>query len=102
MSQHVPRQISRRAVLASHNASTVLSMSASFHSIASIPFFLIHEGGRGYNPDDVARVSWTIDKEGYASLPQGPGLGVEIDQRAVDKLHAKLPGNERDGSITDY
>ena len=88
--------------LAPHNACTVLGMTASLHAIASIPFFLIHEGGTGFNPGNVARVSWTIDKEGYASLPQGPGLGVEIDQRAVDKLHAKLPGNERDGSITDY
>ena len=40
--------------LAPHNASTVLGMTASFHAIASIPFFLIHEGGRGYNPEDVA------------------------------------------------
>ena len=58
--------------LAPHNASTVLGMTASFHSIASIPFFLIHEGGTGYNPEEVAHVSWTIDKQGYASLPQGP------------------------------
>ena len=96
--------------LAPHNACTVLGMTASFHAIASIPFFLIHEGGTGYNPGDVARVSWTIDKGGHASLPQGPGLGVEIDQRAVDKMHAKLPKNgnwpnprhERDGAIADY
>ena len=96
--------------LAPHNASTVLGMTASFHAIASIPFFLIHEGGRGYNPEDVARVSWTIDKQGYASLPQGPGLGVEIDQQTVDKMHAKMPKNGgwpnprhgHDGAIADY
>ncbi len=96
--------------LAPHNASTVLGMTASFHAIASIPFFLIHEGGKGYNPGNVAKVSWTIDKEGYASLPQGPGLGVDIDQLTVDKMHAKLPKNgnwpnprhERDGGIADY
>ena len=96
--------------LAPHNASTVLGMTASFHAIASIPFFLIHEGGRGYNPEDVARVSWTIDKQGYASLPQGPGLGVEIDQQTVDKMHAKMPKNggwpnprhNHDGAIADY
>ena len=96
--------------LAPHNASTVLGMTASFHAIASIPFFLIHEGGTGYNPGNVARVSWTIDKDGYASLPQGPGLGVEIDEAALMKMHAKMtkpngwpnPRHEKDGAIADY
>ncbi len=97
--------------LAPHNATTVLGMTASFHAIASIPFFLIHEGGKGYSPGDVARVSWTIDKQGYASLPQGPGLGVEIDEKKVMELHKKMPAkpggwpsprHEKDGSIADY
>ncbi|MFP6886460.1 MAG: mandelate racemase/muconate lactonizing enzyme family protein [Opitutales bacterium] len=96
--------------LAPHNASTVLGMTASFHVMASIPFFLIHEGGTGYNPGDVARVSWTIDKQGYASLPQGPGLGVEIDEKKVLALHKKMPKtsgwpnprHEHDGAIADY
>ena len=96
--------------LAPHNASTVLGMTASFHAIASIPFFLIHEGGTGFSPENVTRVSWTIDKQGFASLPQGPGLGVEVDQGILDKLHAKMPKNggwpnprlEKDGGIADY
>ena len=79
-------------------------------AIASLPFFLIHEGGTGYNPEEVAHVSWTIDKQGYASLPQGPGRGVEIDQQTVDKMHAKMPKNggwpnprhNHDGAIADY
>jgi len=79
-------------------------------AIASIPFFLIHEGGTGYNPEEVAHVSWTIDKQGYASLPRGPGRGVEIDQQTVDKMHAKMPKNggwpnprhNHDGAIADY
>ena len=96
--------------LAPHNASTVLGMTASFHVMASIPFFLIHEGGKGYNPGNVARPSWTIDKDGYASLPEGPGLGVEIDEKKVLELHAKMPKtgawpnprHERDGGVADY
>ena len=97
--------------LAPHNATTVLGMTASMHVMASIPFFLIHEGGKGYNPGNVAKVSWTIDKEGYASLPQGPGLGVEIDEKKVLQMHAKMPTkpggwpnprHEKDGSTADY
>ena len=97
--------------LAPHNATTVLGMTASLHVMASIPFFLIHEGGKGYNPENIAKVSWTIDKEGYASLPQGPGLGIEIDEKKVLALHAKMPTkpgswpnprHEKDGSTADY
>ena len=97
--------------LAPHNATTVLGMTASMHVMASIPFFLIHEGGKGYNPENVAKISWTIDKEGYASLPQGPGLGVEIDEKKVMEIHAKKPTkptgwpsprHEKDGGIADY
>ena len=97
--------------LAPHNATTVLGMTASMHVMASIPFFLIHEGGKGYNPGNVAKVSWTIDKEGYASLPQGPGLGVEIDEKKVLQIHAKKPTkpsgwpdprHEKDRGIADY
>ena len=84
----------------------VLGMTASFHAIASIPFFLIREGGTGYNPEEVAHVSWTIDKQGYASLPQRPGLGVEIDQQTVDKMPKNggwpNPRHNHDGAIADY
>jgi galactonate dehydratase len=95
--------------LAPHCASTVLGLTASLHVVAAIPFFLIHEGGAGNNPGNVARVSWTVDDEGYASLPEGPGLGVEIDEAAVLKLHAQMPKKSGwprpmlpDGSIADY
>ena len=95
--------------LAPHCASTVLGMTASLHVMASIPMFLIHEGGTGYNPGDVVRKSWTIDDQGYASLPDGPGIGVEIDEVKLEKLHAERnrkigwpkPKLE-DGSIADY
>ena len=95
--------------LAPHNATTVLGMTASLHVMASIPMFLIHEGGQGYNPGDVVRKSWTIDDQGYASLPDGPGIGVEIDEVKLEKMHAERnrkigwpkPKLE-DGSIADY
>ena len=52
---------------------------------------------------------WTVDKDGYASLPQGPGLGVEIDEMVLAEV-AKRPhkpewptrGRLRDGAIADY
>jgi hypothetical protein len=50
-----------------------------------------------------------VDKDGYASIPQGVGLGVEIDEQAMAKVAAdpknkfRWPGAKlRDGSIADY
>jgi galactonate dehydratase len=55
----------------------------------------------------VARKNWEVDAQGYASLPQGPGLGVEIDESQFEKVNAAkkfswpvptLP----DGAVRDY
>ncbi|MCZ6794313.1 MAG: mandelate racemase/muconate lactonizing enzyme family protein [Planctomycetota bacterium] len=95
--------------LAPHCASTILGLTASLHVAAAIPMFLIHEGGTGYNPSKVARVAWKVDEKGDASLPEGPGLGVEVDESVVRKLHEERPRKYRwptprlrDGSIADY
>src|SRR5205823_387957 len=64
--------------LAPHNTCSELGLSASVHVSASIPLFLIQEGYLDGHlmPAGVARKSFTVDAEGFASLPQGPGLGV--------------------------
>ena len=52
--------------------------------------FLIHEGYLDGHimPPGVAKKSWEQDKDGYASLPQGPGLGVEMDEGMIAKVNA--------------
>lgn len=95
--------------LAPHCVTTELGVSASLHATAAIPFFVIHEYYPQITPKGLVRKSWTVDKEGNASLPQGPGLGVEIDEMTLADL-AKKPhrpewptrGRLRDGSIADY
>jgi len=56
-----------------------------------------------------ARKNWEVDKAGYASLPQGPGLGVAIDLAEVEKVNQdprkkfKWPTPKGvDGSVRDY
>jgi galactonate dehydratase len=96
--------------LAPHNTGTHLSLTASLHAVAAIPNFLIEEGyPDGHIMPEVARKNWTIDKDGYASLPQGPGLGIEMDLQAMADLNAdpkrkyKWPVMTlKDGSISDY
>ncbi len=97
--------------LAPHNTCSELGLTASLHVAASIPLFLIQEGYLDGHimPAGVARKNWSVDKEGYASLPQGPGLGVEIDEKAVAKVAADPKRRFRwphptyaDGSVRDY
>ncbi len=97
--------------LAPHNTCSELGLTASLHVAASIPLFLIHEGYLDGHlmPPGVARKHWEIDKDGYASLPEGPGLGVEIDETLMAKVAAdpkrkfKWPVPKyQDGSVRDY
>ena len=71
--------------MAPHNTCSELGLTASLHVSASIPLFLIQEGyiDGHIMPAGVARKSWTQDKEGYASLPQGPGSGRRDRRSAV-------------------
>ncbi|HTU25542.1 MAG TPA: mandelate racemase/muconate lactonizing enzyme family protein [Pirellulales bacterium] len=97
--------------LAPHCTMSELGLSASLHATATIPLFLIHEGYLDGHlmPAGVARKNWEVDADGFASLPQGPGLGVEIDEAAIERVNAdpkrvyKWPLNSNpDGSVSDY
>ena len=97
--------------LAPHCTASNLGIAASLHVVASIPLFLIHEfypDNHGFNPKDVTRVAWKVDKEGYVALPEGPGLGVEVDEKLMEKLAKRPPkyrwpgARLRDGSVADY
>jgi galactonate dehydratase len=98
--------------MAPHNTCSEVGLSASLHVSASIPLFLIQEGyiDGHIMPPGVAKRSWEIDKEGYASLPQGPGLGVEVDESMFAKVNADPRRKFRwpvvtypnDGSVRDY
>jgi galactonate dehydratase len=95
--------------LAPHAVTTELGISASLHATAAVPFFIIHEYYPQLSPAGLVRKNWSVDKDGYASLPQGPGLGVEIDEMVLAELARKplrfewpTRGRLRDGSIADY
>ena len=95
--------------LAPHCVTTELGVSASLHATAVIPFFVVHEYYPQITPAGLVKKSWSVDKDGYASLPQGPGLGVEIDEAKLEDLAKKphkpewpIRGRLKDGSISDY
>ena len=97
--------------LAPHNTCSELGLTASLHAAVAIPHLLIHEGyvDGHIMPPGVARKNWELAPDGYATLPQGPGLGVEMDEGKIAEVNAdpkrqyKWPSPTKpDGSISDY
>ena len=53
-------------------------------------------------------MEWSVDNNGYVALPQGVGLGVEMDAKILDE-ESKKPQTYKwpsmrlkDGSVADY
>lgn len=97
--------------LAPHCTASNLGIAASIHATAAIPLFLIHEfypSNKGFNPGNIARIDWKVDEDGYLALPEGTGLGVEMDLDLLEEESKKpqsykWPGAKlKDGSVADY
>jgi galactonate dehydratase len=92
------------AAIAPHNPLGPISLAAGVQIAASIPNFLIQEQvslGEGY-----IKQPFTVS-DGYLALPDGPGLGIELDENAIaDKLGHDWKGPELydadDGSVMDW
>ena len=92
--------------MAPHNAAGPIGVAASVQVMATVSNFLICEGGRQRgeglfnNP--------LIFKDGFIELPTAPGLGVDMDDAAIEALRDqryRLRGmfwREDDGSFADY
>ncbi|MBC8349925.1 MAG: mandelate racemase/muconate lactonizing enzyme family protein, partial [Verrucomicrobia bacterium] len=76
--------------IAPHCVTTDLGATASLHCSASVPLFLIHEYYPSISPPGLVKKNWSIDKDGYASLPEGTGLCCEIDEKKLAEI-AKTP-----------
>ena len=95
--------------LAPHCTNTLLGIAGSLHAIAAVPLFLIHECYFfNHKEKNAIRCPFEV-KDGYIALPPGPGLGVEVDEKALDELSVETKGQFKwpqvrlkDGSIADY
>jgi len=90
--------------LAPHNPLSPVSTAACLNLDAAIPNFLIQEMVHG-NPDRASLVTEPIERvvEGYVELTKKPGLGVELNDEAVQRLGYKHSGfpevYRKDGSV---
>ena len=68
-------------------ASSAVSAAASLQLAAAAPSFLVYEHMVGENPLGRVLLSepLTEPKNGVIPVPQGPGLGISLDRRALEK-----------------
>ena len=92
------------ASIAPHNPMGPISLASGLQVAASVPNFLAQEQvslGEGY-----IKTPFEI-KDGYVEIPKGPGLGVELDEDALeDKIDHDWRNPESydadDGSVVDW
>ena len=91
--------------IAPHNPMGPISLAVGLNLAASIPNFLVQEQvslGEGY-----LKKPFQLQKDGTVMIPQGPGLGIELDEALMkDKIGHdwKNPEsyNALDGSVVDW
>ncbi len=92
------------AAIAPHNPLGPISLAAGLQLAASIPNFLCQEQvslGEGY-----LKKPFKVEN-GYVPVPEGPGLGIELDEDAVDNRRDHDWRNREtfdlnDGSVVDW
>ena len=69
-----------------HTWSSAINTAASIHLTASAQHYIVFELKPLPNPMQDELVSQPIKpKDGWVEIPEGPGLGVEVDERVVEK-----------------
>lgn len=66
-------------------------MAAGLHFLASRKTSFICKYGVEETPirRDVTKQKMEIDAEGFVYVPEGPGLGVDLNEETVDRLRVK-------------
>ncbi len=76
-----------KVIVSPHNYnSNTIGLAASLHVSACIPNFLILEYYVQFKDrsDEISVGPFNVE-DGYISLPEGPGLGVEINEEAISR-----------------
>lgn len=80
---------------APHNPYGPVNTMAALHLAACTPNFLIQEGGH-HEYDVLLTEPFPAQKGGYFDIPKGPGLGVDLNEEALEKY--ACPRIHRTGS----
>jgi galactonate dehydratase len=80
--------------IAPHHEGGPIATAAALHLAASVPNFFIQHVPRPDDPRDremrAAIVSDGLEtpRDGFLQLPTGPGLGIQVNETALEKYHA--------------
>jgi galactonate dehydratase len=91
--------------VAPHSAAGPVGVAASIQVDAVIPNLLIQEFGGGNGEGLFVEPLKLVD--GHIELPQGPGLGIEIDDAKLEdwreaQSHRRPMLRHADGSVADH
>ncbi|AWT59294.1 MAG: D-galactonate dehydratase [Candidatus Moanabacter tarae] len=94
-------------LIAPHSAADPVGIIASIHAMAGTPNFLIHEFGGGTGEGFLKEPLGFED--GFVDLPDGPGLGIEIDEEGLkentflgDWGQRVMRRHPEDGTFSDF
>ena len=91
--------------MAPHSAADAVGVVASLHAMAGTPNFLIQEYGGGAGQGLFTEP--LVFEDGFVEIPQGPGLGIEIDpegleaHRQTDWRQRSMRRHPEDNSVND-
>ena len=77
----------QHVMMAPHNTNSAVGTVASFHLDTAMPNFLIQEYHAEFYEPHYFQVVQGLprQKDGYVSLPEGPGLGISLDDELLDR-----------------
>jgi D-galactarolactone cycloisomerase len=78
-------------MVAPHAFSSAITLVAAMHLLASVPNGLILEFDQNPNAlrQELLKEPITTDGQGCVTLPDRPGLGVELDPATVEKYRVR-------------
>lgn len=92
--------------IAPHNAAGPIGVVASIHVMATVPNFLICEGGSNRGVGLFKEP--LVFRDGFIELPKGPGLGIDMDKKEIEEHRDEtfrsrgMFSLQEDGSFADY
>ena len=87
MSRNKSTDRDRRTMAVVHPNAAAIDVGATMHMAAVVPDLPFAEYTVSESPLRKELVNSTVTlKDGMASIPQGPGLGVELNEETVAKL----------------
>jgi galactonate dehydratase len=80
--------------IAPHHDGGPVATAAALHLAASVPNFFIQHVPLPADPKDremrsaIVSGDWETPRDGFLQLPTGPGLGIQVNESALEKYHA--------------